>query len=60
MIPKTTSRPRRRKDAKNDAKTIQNDPKTIENDLKKITRKHSENCTFSDGRIASVVLKFSD
>ena len=37
---------------KNDAKTIQNDPQTIQNSLK-FARKRSENCMFSDGRIAS-------
>ncbi len=52
MAPKATLQQGRRKDAKNDAKTIQNDPKTIPNNLE-ITRTRSENCTFSDGHIAS-------
>ena len=52
--PKTAARRRRqrRKDATNGANTVQNSPKTIEQDLK-IARKRSENCTFSDGPIAS-------
>ena len=53
MTLKATSGQRQRpKDAKHGAKTIRNNPKTVPNGLK-IARKHSDNCMFSDGSIAS-------
>ena len=56
MTPKTTLWRRRRRKGANGVKPVQNAAKTIQNALK-LTRKRSENCTCSDGRIASDCLE---